>query len=424
VTALNTNTFRRSPNRVISGGLVALVLLLTATMMAVAVTRFVRTGDGVGGDFLTDYAGGYLVRTGDRTELYDFERQERAQRDLSPAGDADTVNPFVATPAVAWLFAPASALPYRLALALFTVCNLGALIGAAILLRRELAGASEALQLAIPLAFACSMPAITNLSWGQIDLVVVYAGLLGWRFLRADRDVLAGLALSLALLKPHFLVGFVGLLIVQRRWQTLAVLAGMSVPGLVLPALLLGTNAIADYVRLLVGITELPAYIDTQPQHMANWRGLVTGLLGRDDARYWIPGMAILGAGTLTVAIREWRRDQRSVRAYALAMLLPLLLSPHIHMQSMMLLFVAGALLLAHHQSEEVPLLGDRQVDGVVASFALVVVLFVGWFLTANNLSVMVFVTLTVFAWCASVSLTEPRGAQAELTSEPLAAAA
>ena len=401
-------------SRVLSG----LAIAVTAVLLAFALTAYARTGDGIGGDFLTDYAGGYLVRTGDGHSLYDIQVQEHVQQDLSPAGADDDVNPFVLPPAAAWIFAPLSALPYRTAHVLFAIINLAALAGVLLLFWSELRGVDTRLRAAFFIAFALSMPAVTDISWGQIDLLLVAATLLGWRFLRTGSDLLAGCALSLALLKPHFLIGVVLLLLLRRQWKTMLVLAGLGFIVLVPPALLIGTSALGDYVSLVVGRTELPAYIDAQPQHMANWRGLMSSIVGRDDRLLWLPGAVLIGLTALAVCVRSWRLDPRSPRSYAMAVILPLLVSPHVHMQSMMLLFVAIAVMLQAGM-RDVALPGGRRLDGAAALLFMQVALFVGWFLTANEIAVMVLITAGVFCWCAFTPM--PRREQAEETL-PLAA--
>ncbi|HXK33338.1 MAG TPA: hypothetical protein VNM91_04900, partial [Dehalococcoidia bacterium] len=103
--------------------LAGVALLLTALMLGTAAYRYATTGNGIGGDFLTDYAGGYIVRTGDGGRLYDLTLQETTERAVSPAEDpaAENVNPFVLPPVAAWLFAPLTLLPFRAAHLLFSV---------------------------------------------------------------------------------------------------------------------------------------------------------------------------------------------------------------------------------------------------------------------------------------------------------------
>lgn len=384
----------------LSRALSGLVIALTVLLLAFAITAYVRTGDGIGGDFLTDYAGGYLVRTGNGDRLYEITAQEQAQKELSPAGADDDVNPFVLPPAAAWIFAPLSALPYPTAHLLFTAINLAALGAVLLLLNDELRGIPGRLRAAFFVAFALSMPVVTDISWGQIDLLLVLGTLLGWRFLRTGHDALAGCALALAVLKPHFLIGVVMLLVAQRRWSTLLPLAGIGFAVLIPPALLLGPGALGDYVSLVIGRTELPAYIDAQPQHMANVRGFMHTIAGSDERWLWMPGLLIVGLVAVAVCVRVWGQDPHSPRSYALAVVLPLLLSPHVHMQSMMLLFVAIAVVLQAGM-RDVALPGGKRLDGATALLFLLVALFIGWFLTANDLAVMVFITGAIFIWCA-----------------------
>ncbi len=394
-------------------------VLITALLLSAAIANYVRTGDGVGGDFLTDYAAGYLVRTSDGDRLYDLNTQAATEIAVSPAGENARLNPFVLPPAAAWIFAPLSLLPFRVAHMLFTATNLVALLGAVLLLRREMEGVAAPVRNALLLVFVFSMPVVTNISWGQIDLLLVYAALLGWRCLRSDREVLAGAAFSLALMKPHFLVGILILMVLQRRWKTLGTLAAIGGITLVPAALALGNGALTDYGRLVLGITKMPAEIDAQPHRMANWRGFVVSMSNRDELLLWLPGAALLGSLAMWLSAKEWRRDACSPRSYALAVTLPLLLSPHVHMQSMMLLFVAIALVLPSLPAR-LPVARGWSIEVSAALLLLVPVLFVGYFLTATVLAVMFAVNAAVFVWCA-LAPREPVAAPAEV-SLPLAA--
>jgi hypothetical protein len=389
----------------------ALVSALTLLLLAVAIGRYVASGDGIGGDFLTDYAGGYLVRTGDGSSLYDVEVQETAQQELSPAGDVDDVNPFVLPPLAAWIFAPMTLMPYRVAHVLFTLVNLSLLASAVWLLREELRAVPAPVRNALLFAFAFSMPAVTNISWGQVDLLLVLGALLCWRAMRSGNDVLAGSALCLMLLKPQFAVGILALLVVRRRWRALAPVSVVFPVALIAPAIALGPDALRDYWDLVTGATHLPAHIDTQPQHMANWRGFMNTLSGGDSPIVWLPG-AVLIVGAATIAtFRVWREDAASPRAFAIACTLPLLVSPHLHMQSMMLLFVAIAL-MTHGGPRELRLPNGWRVGMADALLYLHGALFVAWFATANEIAVMVLISVAVFAWCAFAPLPQ-RSSQA-----------
>ena len=69
-----------------------------------------------------------------------------------------------------------------------------------------------------------------------------------------------------------------------------------------------------------------------------------------------------------------------------------------------MLLFIAIALLVEDGGIGGLKL-GRVRLDGVAAVLGLYMALFVGWFLTANDISVMVFATAGVFAWVSFAPL-------------------
>jgi len=401
--------------------LAGLTVLVTCVLLTVAVTNYVREGDGVGGDFLANYTGGVLARR-DSDHLYDLQAQAATQIDVSPSGaQDDDLLPFVLPPFAALAFAPLSALSYQVALAIFAAVNLVLLACFGALLHRELAPVAGRLRTTVLACTLCSIPVVVTLSWGQVDLIVAIALLLGWQLLRTNRDVAAGAVLSLALVKPHFLLGVVLLLLWQHRWRTLATLGAIGLAAFAAPLAVMGPGVTIDYAGLITGVRDMPATMDVRPEVMANWRGLIASIAGRDSLVYWAPGALAVGAGALYVSARRWREGASSPRAYALASILPLLVSPHVHMESMLLLFVAIALMIGGAGARELALPGRRRLDAELVLLYLVPVLFMGWFLTANGLAVMVFVTVGVFAWCALTRLPAVETAGA---SEPVALAA
>ena len=407
--------------RAIAWALAGLAVALTCVLLAAAVVNYVRDGDGIGGDFLANYTGGVLARR-DSEHLYDLQAQAATQIEASPAGDQEKdLLPFVLPPFAALAFAPLAALPYQVALSVFAAINLVLLACFAALLRSELAPVAGRVRTTVLACALCSIPVVITLSWGQVDLLVVLALLLGWRLLRVDRDVAAGAALSLALVKPHFLIGVALLLLWQHRWQTLAMLSALALAAFAIPVAVMGPGVTADYSALVVGIRDMPATMDVRPEVMANWRGLVASMAGRDSLALWAPGALLIGSAALLACARRWRADAASPRAYALASILPLLLSPHVHMESTVLLFVALTLMIGPAGARELRLPWRRRLDAELSVLYLVPVLFIGWFLTANGLAVMVFITGGVFAWSA---LTPLSAAEAAGAREPLALAA
>lgn len=324
---------------------------------------------GATGDFLSFYAAGFLVRTGHGAHLYEPAAIEATQRHLYPGGFDEAIG-YPLPVFVAWLFAPLSRLPFTAAFFLYMslmACLLGGLLW---LLARELKGLPPRIRWLFLVCAAFAMPSLATIVFGQVDLVAL-AGLLGgYLLLRADRRVLAGLTLCLVLVKPHFLIGVALLLLLRRDWRTLGTLACAGVPLLIVPALLTGPSTLLDNVK------ELATYgsggkLAVNAQFMANWRGFIVSATNSNRLLYWAPGFAVIAVGAIAVALARWR-DGSLERDYSIAVLLPLLVSPHLHTQNLVLVLLPAALALrayvtANPSAEAM----QRAVHLMLLSFAL-----------------------------------------------------
>jgi len=204
----------------------AILALLAGWAFAVAVgsDRPVDTGL-LGGDYPAFYVAGSIVNEGLSDRLYDFELQASMQADLVPNGFL----PFAYPPFVAAAYAPLAFMPYRASYALFTIISFSALALAIWLLRPITPLAREYPWIALAGA-ALFYPMLRAIIGGQntaISLMIVVGT---WRLLRADRDVAAGIVLSLLAFKPQFLLPILGVVWLARRHRAVyATLAGMGV---------------------------------------------------------------------------------------------------------------------------------------------------------------------------------------------------
>jgi hypothetical protein len=378
-----------------------LALALTAALAAVSVVRLLTGGDGAGGDFASIYAAGRMIVSGDGALLYHAAAQESLQQSLYP-GHLAHYNPYVLPAFVAWLMAPLAKMDFGVAFAVWAAINLALLVVAVRALAAWLAPVPAMPRRALLAVFVCSMPVVANALFGQVDLFVFAGVLFGWLLLERDRPVAAGFALSLALCKPHLLAGIVLLLLVQRRWRPLLVLAAVALPLLVLPALLLGPGVLLDNVAALISFPGSNAADAVNAGVMPNWRGFVVSLSGRNDAWLWLPGAALIAAAAMALALRRWLADgaaRLAPQSYALAVLLPLLVSPHLHTQSLMLLFVPVALALRarfEHGGD-----ADAQARATMLLLALHAALFALWLSAALGLAPMIFLVAAIFVSAA-----------------------
>jgi len=380
----------------LTAGAAALALMATVALAATGIARVLTATGGAGGDFLSFYAAGRLVRT-DAASLYDVAAQAAAQRSLYP-GALEQATGYPLPVIAAWGFAPLSALPFAAAFALWTGVNVTLLAAIARTLARELRGVPAWPRRAFVAVFVTSMPVVANIVFGQVDFIIFAALLGGWLLLRSGRPGWAGVALAAAVIKPQFLVGIVPMLVVGRQWRALVALSGTGAAVLIVPALLTDPGTLGGNVRLITSYPGAGDNLQVNASMMSNWRGFVVSVTGNDAPWLWAPSLAAIAAAALTVAVPRWRA--LTAQGYALAVVLPLVASPHLHTQSLVLLFVAVALALrAWYEGAAADEGRDRGVTSML--LALHAALFALWLSTALGFAPLVFLVAAVYAGCA-----------------------
>jgi hypothetical protein len=246
------------------------------------------------------------------------------------------------------------------------------------------------------------MPAFTTIVFGQLDFIAL-AGLLGgYLALRARRPRLAGVALCLVLVKPHFIAG-VGLLLVLRgEWRSVRTLAVLGAPLLIVPALIMGPETLLGAFRLLGSYPGAGSNMSVNPEMMSNWRGFVVSATNRNEMLYWLPGLVLIAIGALWLAVPRWRASGAGPsfdRAYSLAVLLPLLVSPHLHTQSLVLMLLPATLWL--RGALETTASQERQHAHLAVMLAAYAALFFLPFLAIQGLSLTVFLVLGAY-WASA----------------------
>jgi hypothetical protein len=215
---------------------------------------------------------------------------------LYPAGDGPWV--FKYSPAAAWLFAPFTLLPLRLATALWNVGSVALLWLSARAVARS---PGAALPAAAPLVatLALAPPLLLELRFGQVDLVLL-ALLVFAMELAPRRPWLAGLLAALAILikLPALLV-----LVPFALKRNFRALAAVPIAALLLCLPLLirygpsgAASAFADWSQMLARTTPLWA-----PGH--NPQGLPTGLLALLTPAGAVPSPAAMAAAQVGALI-------------------------------------------------------------------------------------------------------------------------
>lgn len=294
-------------------------------------------------DFVPVYAASHLARINGGA-IYNLMSLGHYERLLVwPLHVAGGVMPFLYPPYVAVAFAPLAQLPYNLAFVTWAAVNLILLVGTLTALQRyvQLSGRAALLFWTAGLAFP---PVLLTLAQGQVSILLLALLLGAFLSIRAGNAIVGGALLSAALIKPTYVAPILLVLALQQRWRVLAGFAGGTVVLATVPVVLLGPSTSWSYVRLLHAATGWSEQIGG---FAPIWNHSIVGfseLLLPSRLAQVVPAAAIvLGIGLLTgVTLTTWRLEV----SFALAVLLGLVLSPHVLLHDLALLLIPVAIAL------------------------------------------------------------------------------
>ncbi len=317
------------------------------------------TGLPIGGDFLTYYTAGKMMRIGQSASLYDTAIPE--------------FGPYLRPPFYAWLFVPFSWLPYLPASILWMVLNVGCFWLSVRLLVP-----------AHPSAFAWAltfMPVWAAITFGQSEGLSLLLLCLAYLLWQRDRLWSAGLVCSILLYKFPLLLGVVLLWLFEwkKDWRALV---GLMLGGAVLAGLSLSLmpDASLAYVKSSGKILSLIHLRGFRLVSFFSMRGFWLMLLPGHPT--WADGLYIVCVGITVLGFYRFLHRHRADRemAFAEAVGVTLLVTPYAFIFDWAILLLPAILLW------------QKQTQGWREIFALVwVATFWSKFLTAVQLSVLPF---------------------------------
>lgn len=271
-------------------------------------------------DFLQLYCGARLLGS---TGLYDPETNMALQERLVGARLPSVI--YARPPFYAWLLKPLTRFPYRIAYAIFVLCNVAALCWLLTRLSAEVPDVA---------VFAALFPPLYASVLAGQDAAILAALLWASHLLmRERRDFAAGLLLSLCAIKAHLVVLVPIALVALCRWR---VLGGGLLGGCALTAvsfLAAGPLWLEDYLLLLNG-----AAIHPSPDLMPNLSALRAAL----GAGGWLHMLIASGVAILVPIVA--RRSASLELGLASALAGSLVISTHAYMQDALLLLLSFTL--------------------------------------------------------------------------------
>ncbi len=305
-----------------------LLSLLVGVTLALEVLSLWRGVWYLGVDFHAYEAAAHVGLQSGWTHIYDQDLIRGVESRLVPD---ELPLRFVSPPPVAWLVAGLAPLPHWTAYAVWAGLMLAALMFA-LAWSTTYRGCARLVGVGVGLAPWWVMHALYV---GQVVPLVAASILVGWRLVRMNRDVWAGIVLSLILLKPHTAIVVPLALLAAGRVRAFAAWVGCA-------AVLAGTSLLAIDSH---GLASYLSFLSTLPPNSSDIT--LQGVLGLTRPASLLSAAAVIGA-SLVIAYRF-----RSVpgAAMAAAVLASLLASPYLYENDLCLLGAAGWMLWIEYHS-------------------------------------------------------------------------
>jgi hypothetical protein len=303
--------------------------------------------DPYAGDFPHEYAGGWIVRAGDPSRLYDRGYFSDVTHDPAVVGFRWRTDAFLLPlyPPFYYLWCvPLSWLDYRSAAHLFTALTVAALIASTVLIADLDRKARGALGWWVA-ASLCYPPVIESLTGGQKGTVFLLLFAITYRLLARRQLFVAGAVFGLAAVKPQLMLVLSLVMLVQREWRFVA---GLAATGVVLgvQSLIIGWKPSLDWVDSMLH----PWAHTVMVTRSHNWLGFARLLLGEYSGPavlgLWLSLLAATGIVLWRVLGGRLEYESRRFRIqFAAIVLATPLVSPHLYTYDLAILVLPLILL-------------------------------------------------------------------------------
>jgi hypothetical protein len=233
-------------------------------------------------------------------------------------------------------------------MALWDLLNLAAFVAGLWLLLAALP-IPGIVRLLLLLGAITSLPFVVNLEQGQSSGITMLAFGAGIALMKRERDLPAGLALGLLVIKVQWLPLLLLVLLWKRRWQALLGAALTAVGLTAVVSLIIGTSWIPGYIEVFGQAQQWSRALLLDPHYSHSLGGGLVALLGpgaEGIVRTLNPLFMLLAA---VLVLYTWRgpwqpRSAAWDGAMALTFLATILTSLHVNTHDLCLLVIPAAL--------------------------------------------------------------------------------
>ena len=301
-------------------------------------------------DFRANYSAGYMVRTGQVHQLYDYEAIKKVQDSRISAESVGM--PFIHPAYEALFFVPFSFLSFHGAYFVFLCINLLLLTLCLRLLHRRLEGLAQIWKPLPAAVLYTFLPVAAALLQEQDSILLLALLALAATMLDDGRDVSAGLLVGLGIFRLQLTLPIAALFLLWRRWRFLGGFVLSSALAVAISLWLTGVSQTRLYLRSLAsmsvgGTSQLEQTRYYQPiTHMGNLRALIFGLTSEWLSPAWVQALTVSLSVVAVLSLLGFARHAKGSKGLEVAITASILVSYHlfIHDMSILVLPVAVAL--------------------------------------------------------------------------------
>jgi hypothetical protein len=307
-------------------------------------------------DFASFYTAGTLVGRGLGPKLYDHKAQWKVQQEFASEVEIrQGPLPYIRPPFEAVLFAVFARWPYVKALLVWTVFKLALLMAIPFVVVRSGSWKETIPLWAVGLLTLGTFPEFMDLLLGQdAPLLAFLLAICYWQ-LATDRDVGAGLTLGLALFKFQLVIPFAMVLWIAGRRRVLPGFAMSAIAVVLVSAGIVGWRGLLEYPRDLLALNQATGVGLITPENQMNLRGLLIFVVGRipyPGRIHW--ALAPVALAAIGYAGVLWRKagDRFLAEGFGLGLMAAIVTSYYAYEYDLLSLLVP---LLAIRSSAETP---------------------------------------------------------------------
>ena len=314
--------------------ILAVVLWLVAAADVATTSRYMRTGQVKGTDFVHFYTLAYLSAHGRADKFADLSVQRATQIELVPESEKDWYPPAYG-PQVALALTPLGFLSYERALLAWIVVTSAVYLGLITALARRTTHLRAHVGL-VALAAIAYPPFWNLIIHGQLSIVAVGSVVCAYLALARDRRWIAGAALGVLAYKPPLAIPALAVLVLAREWRASAGWLVTAATQPVVAAVVLGPDTLLAYKELLFGSRRLAEILLSKPAQMHSLRAFWVLLI--PNATLALVLYAICAALAIAAAVVIWRRTADPALKMAALVLATVLAAPHLYVYDVVLL--------------------------------------------------------------------------------------